>query len=110
MKIFNIFQIGQTPDANADEIVERLLACGDVTIERIISAGQASPENFWYDQPSNEWVVLLQGNAAIEFENEGISELSTGDYLYIPAHYRHRITHTSSAPPCIWLAVHFNDT
>ncbi|MFK7907223.1 MAG: hypothetical protein AB8B69_18950, partial [Chitinophagales bacterium] len=33
----------------------------DVLIERIISTGQITPENEWYEQAKDEWVVLLQG-------------------------------------------------
>ena len=40
-----------------------------VRIERIISAGQVSD---WYDQNETEFVVLLEGNAVIEYEN-GVS-------------------------------------
>jgi hypothetical protein len=31
-------------------------------IERIVSTGQASPEGFWYDQDSTEFVVVLSGS------------------------------------------------
>ena len=39
-----------------------------VRIERIVSTGQASPPGFWYDQPDDEFVVLLAGAAALRFE------------------------------------------
>ncbi|MDS4068774.1 MAG: cupin, partial [Candidatus Competibacter sp.] len=29
-----------------------------------------------------------------------------GDYLWIPAHRRHRVEWTSENPPAIWLALH----
>ena len=35
-------------------------------------------------------------------------KLTAGDYLFIPAHQKHRVEYTSSRPPCIWLAVHGN--
>ncbi len=113
MKTQNIFQTEKSFSVSEPEIVEKLHEAmsaniNDLTIERIISAGQVSPENFWYDQQTNEWVVLLQGNALIEFDNAGITELEAGNYLFIPAHRRHRIIFTSSAPPCVWLAVHYN--
>ncbi|MGA1199705.1 MAG: cupin, partial [Candidatus Latescibacterota bacterium] len=28
------------------------------------------------------------------------------DHILIPAHKKHRVTHTSTDPPCIWLAIH----
>ena len=30
-------------------------------IERIVSRGQASPPGFWYDQETDEWVLLVSG-------------------------------------------------
>lgn len=39
-------------------------------IERIISTGQSSAPDFWYDQPEAEWVVLLSGAARLRFADE----------------------------------------
>ena len=62
------------PDA-AGERFDQLVAQQGVTIERIVSTGQASPDGFWYDDPRAEWVVLLAGflprqfvNIALEFQ------------------------------------------
>ena len=74
-------------------------------IERIVSEGHVSPEGFWYDQDEPEWVALLQGTAELEFEDGRRYPMGAGDWLAIPAHERHRVAHTSSDPPCIWLAV-----
>lgn len=38
-----------------------------IRIERIISFGQQSPPDFWYDQDENEWIMLLKGKAKLEF-------------------------------------------
>jgi cupin 2 domain-containing protein len=32
--------------------------------------------------------------------------LAPGDYIYLPAHCRHRIVWTSPDKPTVWLAVH----
>ena len=93
----------------AEELVEILCRQEDVRIERIISTGQASPADFWYDQAEAEWVCLLQGNAALQWEDGSFSELSAGDCLLIPAGKKHRVDRTSVDPPCIWLAVFFPD-
>jgi len=90
----------------ADELFEPLLPDRGVLIERIISTGQVTPEGDWYDQERDEWVVLLQGEAAISYEDGRVLELRPGDCVLIPAHERHRVERTSSDPPCIWLAVH----
>jgi cupin 2 domain-containing protein len=75
-------------------------------IERIISSGQITPPHKWFDQDLDEWVILLQGEAILMYEDGTQSLLKTGDYLFIPAHCRHRVEFTSTEPPCIWLAVH----
>ena len=80
------------PDAAGGEVVERLLASGDVEIERIVSRGQASPEGFWYDQPRGEWVLLVEGEAGLRFEDEADERvLGTGDWVWIEAGRRHRV-------------------
>lgn len=95
------------PAAMPDEEVFEPLAEGNgIVIERIISTGQTTPEGQWYDQERDEWVVLLQGEAVLGYENGKQVALKPGDWLLIPAHERHRVLSTSSQPPCIWLAIH----
>ena len=38
-----------------EELVEVLTENKHVRIERIISTGHASPDDFWYDQDEHEW-------------------------------------------------------
>ncbi|QIJ76850.1 cupin domain-containing protein [Methylobacterium sp. NI91] len=92
--------------AQADEeIFETLLARPGLRVERILSAGQASPPGFWYDQDGDEWVAVLQGSAELRFADEPAPRLlAPGDHLLIPAHRRHRVERTAN--PTIWLAVH----
>lgn len=76
-------------------------------IERIVSHGHASPEDFWYDQDQAEWVIVLKGSAELLFEHEGATHLlGPGDYVAIPPHARHRVTATDPSGPTVWLAVH----
>ncbi|MDI9369877.1 MAG: cupin domain-containing protein [Synergistaceae bacterium] len=89
----------------AGELSEDLVAAGSFRVERIVSTGQSSPPGFWYDQDEDEWVALLQGDAALEFEEGEIVRLGAGDWVFLPAGLRHRVASTSSDPPCIWLAV-----
>ncbi len=100
----NIFAIPAT--LPAEELAEPLHAGDGVLIERIISCGQTSPPGFWYDQDRDEWVVLLQGRAEISWEDGRRTKLTAGDWLFLPAHEKHRVDFTSAAPPCVWLAVH----
>jgi len=51
-----------------EELFETLLPDRGVLIERIISTGQVSPPDFWYDQERDEWVVVLQGEAVLQWE------------------------------------------
>lgn len=88
------------------ESVGVLAASPAVRVERIVSTGQATAPGAWYDQEWDEWVALLQGEAALRFADGRTLALRRGDWLLIPAHERHRVEATSADPPCVWLAVH----
>ncbi|HOH83982.1 MAG TPA: cupin domain-containing protein [Bacteroidales bacterium] len=92
-----------------EEIFNPLFSSKNIKIEQIISSGQTSPARGWYDQEQHEWVVLVEGEATLEFENSQKKKLQKGDYIFIPAHTKHKVFYTSANPPCIWLAVFFND-
>ena len=92
----NIFDY---PDEKFDNEIMKILHSGkNVRIEKIISKNNVSD---WYDQEENEWLVLLKGEAEIEYEDRKI-KLVCGNTLYIPAHIRHRVSKTTD---CIWLCV-----
>lgn len=98
---------GTLPDASSNEIVETvaILGNGSTRVERIVSEGQASPPGFWYDQDTDEWVMVMTGGAVVEFADPGDeARLGPGDWLLIPAHRRHRVR--STLPGTLWLAVH----
>ena len=91
------------------EQFETLVETTTCRLERIISIGHATPPSEWYDQDRAEWVLLLQGQAGLRFANEDCERtLDAGDYLWIPAHCRHRVEWTSQHPPAIWLALHLD--
>lgn len=91
-----------------DEIFETILQTENVRIERIVSTGQNSPDDFWYDQDENEWILILQGRAALRFKDESEDRvLEVGDYVHIAAQVRHRVIWTSADEPTIWLAVFY---
>jgi cupin 2 domain-containing protein len=91
----------------ADEHVDVLIARGELTVERIVSMGHASPTDFWYDSPRAEWVVLLSGAARLEFEHEVVHhEMHPGDYVLIDAHRRHRVAWTDPDTPSVWLTIY----
>jgi cupin 2 domain-containing protein len=91
------------------ELVTVLTENQHVRIERIVSAGHASPEGFWFDQEEHEWVMILQGAARLRFEDM-ILEMKPGDFVNIPAHRKHRVESTTPDEPTIWLAVHYGQT
>jgi cupin 2 domain-containing protein len=65
----------------------------------ILKSATASP---------NEWVIVLNGNATLQFEDEPAKRrLSPGDYVFIPAGKRHRVEWTDPQQPTVWLAIHF---
>lgn len=101
----DIFEL--PPDlSGSEEIFETLASGDDLQVERIVSRGHATPDGEWYDQEDDEWVILLQGEATLTWGDGTTTDLEAGDALFIEAHCRHRVTHTSEEPPCIWLAVH----
>jgi cupin 2 domain-containing protein len=105
----NLFDgIAQSGVASPDEQVDALVEQGGVTIERIVSTGQASPPGFWYDSPRAEWVVLLTGAAVLEFDGGAEPHpMKPGDHVLIEAHCRHRVAWTSDTEPTVWLAVYY---
>jgi cupin 2 domain-containing protein len=102
----NIFS--SLPAVPGDEAFEELIGSQAVTIERIVSKGHTSSPGFWYDQPRDEWVLVLRGNARVRFDDEHEPlAMGPGDYLHIPAHVLHRVEWTDPDQQTIWLAVHF---
>lgn len=104
------------PDAISGEVFEDIVRGDSVRIERIVSQGQVTPEDEWYDQDSHEWVILLQGAARLMLEvpaaggsTVSVEEvsLSAGDYVNIPAHRRHRVSWTDPERQTVWLAVFY---
>ncbi len=95
------------PSAEAGEVLDTLLARDGVRIERIVSHGQATPDGEWYDQDTDEWVMVLHGRARLRLENEGAARaLGPGEFMFLPAHCRHRVDWTSPDEPTVWLAIH----
>ena len=98
----NVFDLPQLP--LPEELTTILAENGNVRIVRIVSTGQVSD---WYDQYETEFVVLLEGNAILEYENGKSVFLSKGDTVLIKPHERHRVNYTSSDPPCVWLCAFY---
>ena len=99
MNIFNVKNIDKTK-----EIVEILKENENVKIEKIISTGQTTD---WMKQEQEEFVMLIQGEAIIEYKNKK-QELRAGDTVIIKKNEKHRVAYTSENPCCIWLCVFYD--
>ena len=104
-KVTSIFS--EVPENLPDELVEVLEERPGVRLERIVSRGHASPPGFWYDQETDEWVMLVSGKAELEFEGEkGPFTMTQGDWVFIPAGRRHRVLWTDPGNDTVWVALH----
>ena len=102
----NLFE--DIPSSLPNELIEVLVSSEDIRIERIVSDGHRSPQDFWYDQTQNEWVVVLAGKAMLRYADGRDHSLNPGDHVLIPAHKKHRVEWTSDEEQTIWLAVFFS--
>ena len=94
----------------SEELTAILAENRHVRVERIISTGQRSPAEFWYDQEEHEWVIVLSGCGVLRFaDGDELLTLKPGDYVNIPAHVKHRVESTSAEQPTVWLAVFYRD-
>ena len=103
--VTNIF--ANIPDTLPEELFTSLVKQGKVHIERIVSKGHSTPPNQWYDQAQDEWVIILQGQAVLIYEqNLQTLSMAAGDSVFIPAHTKHRVEWTTPDIHTVWLAVH----
>lgn len=105
MQVENIF--AALPENLDFEVFETLQETESFRVERIVSQGQFTEPDKWYDQDEDEWVLVLQGRAGLQLEGKADEVLlSPGDYMFLPAHLRHRVTWTAAEELTIWLAIH----
>lgn len=104
MNLKNIFE-SINIDKNKEEFID-IFTSEKLRVERIVSNGQKSDNDFWYKQEESEFIVLLEGFAILEFENSAI-ELKKGDFLNIESNRKHRVKYTSENEPTIWLAIFY---
>ncbi len=95
------------PAVSKKEMFLTLAQNKNTRIERIVSFGQATPENTWLKEPRDEWVVVLKGAAELRFQKTPRRvSLKEGDYILIPANTAHRVERTRQRRKTIWLAIH----
>lgn len=95
------------PDTIDEELFTELFRSGPLRIERILSTGQTSPADGWYDQEEHEWVLVLEGCGIVGFADGREKTLQKGDYLHIPAHVKHKVTWTDPDTTTVWLCVFY---
>jgi cupin 2 domain-containing protein len=101
IRVENLF--ANPPELSRSEQALSLFENPSVKIQRIVSQSYSSPPGFWYDQDEDEWVIVLRGDATLEFERQEFVRMKEGDYVTIPRHVKHRVHQTG--PETIWLAV-----
>ena len=117
----NIFDLKDLSEK--EEVVRILTENENVKIEKIISTGQTTD---WQKSDKNEFVILVQGTAEIEyFESKDYKKsdntmknkkdinnkklrLGKGDTVLINKGERHRVSYTSKNPCCIWICIFFD--
>ncbi len=104
MDIKNIYD--NTIKGKEFEVIEELFSTKSFRLERIKSFGHITPVNQWYNQETDEWVLLLRGQAKLLFKNNNKTvSLNSGDYLLIHKGTVHRVDFTSK--DALWLCIHF---
>ncbi len=102
----NLFQ--KIPQKLFEELFDTIIETDTLKLERIVSSGQATPVDEWYNQDHDEWVMVVQGRAVLLFaEPERRIKMGPGDHILIPAFVRHRVDWTSDEEDTVWLALHF---
>jgi len=104
VKIENL--LAKLPAAKRAEAFTELLARPGIRVERIVSRGQATPEDAPMVQDADEWVLLLEGAAGMRIEDSTEVKLGPGDHLLIAAGQKHWVTWTARDRATVWLAVH----
>ena len=95
------------PDHLPEEHCETLVETDAIHIERIISKGHSAPQEGWYDQDQNEWVLVLKGAARLAFEDGSEMSMGPGDSLEILAHVKHKVVWTDPEEETVWVAAHY---
>ena len=105
VRLGNLF--ANIPSLLPEEVFECILDTPAYRIERILSKSHVTPQDEWYDQACSEWVILLEGAALLRVESQSeCIRLNPGDYIYLPAHVRHRVEWTDPSLITVWLAIH----
>lgn len=106
VKIENL--LAKLPAAKRAEAFTELLARPGIRMERIVSRGQATPDDEPMVQDQDEWVLLLEGAAGLRIEDSSEVTLGAGDHVWIARGQKHWVTWTATDRETVWLAVHLD--
>lgn len=106
LKVANL--LAKLPAAKRAEAFTELLTRPGIRVERIVSRGQATPEDEPIVQAQDEWVLLLEGAAGLRIEDSAEVVLGPGDHVWIARGQKHWVTWTAKDRPSVWLAVHLD--
>ncbi|AQR75884.1 cupin [Sphingomonas sp. LM7] len=106
MKVANL--LAKLPAAERAEAFSEVLARPGIRIERIVSRGQATPQDEPMVQEQDEWVLLLEGAAGLRIEDSAEVALAPGDHVWIGGGQAHWVTWTAKDRATVWLAVHLD--
>lgn len=106
VKVANL--LAKLPAAKRAEAFTELLVRPGIRIERIVSRGQATPEDAPMIQEQDEWVLLLEGAAGLRIEDSTEVTLGAGDHVWIARGQKHWVTWTEKDRATVWLAIHLD--
>jgi cupin 2 domain-containing protein len=89
--------------AAGEELFLELFAHRNLVVEQILSGESSEPAEYLQEQ--DEWVLLLEGGAALDVGGERV-DLAPGDWVFLPAGVPHTVLHTAAGTS--WLAVHLH--
>jgi len=99
----NLFDFINLPK-KGEELFEEVFSNEHMKIEKILSNELNNGK--WYNQDDDELVLLIRGNATIEYEDTK-KDLIAGDFEYIKSKTKHRVLKTSD--DALWLAIHIKE-
>ena len=70
------------PELSGSEQSLTLFEDSGITIQRIVSQSYNSPVDFWYDQDEDEWLMVVRGEATLEFEGGRVETDSLSDGVF----------------------------
>lgn len=98
---YNIYNKCQNIQKNTEN-TEIIVKNGSLKIEKIVSNNAKTKEGYWYNQKTDEFVIVLKGSARLLFTNGKSILMKKGDYIIIPKKTKHKVLQTSKN--CVWLA------